>query len=236
MPSETIKLTSADGGSFDAYLAHAPHGPAPAIVVFPSAFGVTDGLRETVDKFAARGFVVAAPDVFWRTLPGPLPQDDASREKAIARYKAFDVARGLDDIRTTIDAVKALPECNGKVAVLGYCMGGRYAFLGLTRLGADAAVAFHGNNIDDHLDEASQLRDPKMSFHFGAEDPQIPMDTVKTIKGALEGFPQVMIYVYPTCKHGFAQIGGRAHDPAATELAERRAFEMLDGLKTPVSA
>jgi carboxymethylenebutenolidase len=236
MASENIKLASVDGGSFDAYIAHAPHGPAPGIVVFPSAYGANDGLLATVDSFAARGFVVIAPDVFWRTIPGGLPHEPASREKVMQRFKEFDVARGIDDIGTAMAYLKSLPECNGKVAVLGFCMGGRYAFLSLTRLGADAAAAFHGNDIEKHLDEASKLRDPKMSFHFGEEDPQIPMDTVKLVKGGLEGFPGVMIYTYPGCKHGFAQSNAPAYDAAAAELAYRRAFEMLDGLKTPVTA
>jgi len=236
MPSETIKLASVDRGSFDAYLAHPPHGPAPAIVVWYSAFGLTDGLIQTVDAFAARGYLMIVPEVFWRTHPGPLPQTDEGREKAVARYKAFDVARGLDDLKVTIDAARAMPECNGKVAVMGYCMGGRYAFLGVARLGADAAVTFHGNSIGEHLDEAGTLHNPQMSLHYGAEDPQIPMDEVRAVKGALEGFPGVMIYVYPGCKHGFAQIGGRAYDAAAAALAEKRALDFLDGLKSPVPA
>jgi carboxymethylenebutenolidase len=235
MASESIKLTSADGGTFDAYLAHPAGGPAPAVVMIHSAFGCNESLCGTADRFAARGFLMIAPDLFWRTHPGPLPQDDAGREKALERYKKFDVERGLDDLRTTIAAVKALPDCNGKVAMMGYCMGGRYAFLGITRLGADAAVSFHGTNIGEHLGEA-QLRNPKMSLHFGGDDPLVPAEEIKAIKGALEGFPEVMIYVYPGAKHGFAQIGSRAYDPAAAELAEKRALDFLDGLKQPVPA
>ena len=236
MASETIKLNALDGGSFDAYVTHPPHGPAPAIVVWYSAFGLTDGLIQAVNQFAAHGYLVIVPEVFWRSLPGPLPQTDEGREKAVGRYKSFDIARGLDDLKVTIDAARAMPECNGKVATMGYCMGGRYAFLGVARFGADAAVTFHGNSIGEHLDEAQNLRNPQLSLHYGSEDPQITMDEVRAVKGALEGFPGVMVYVYPGAKHGFAQIGGRAYDADACALAEKRALDFLDGLKTPVPA
>jgi carboxymethylenebutenolidase len=236
MASEHIKLTSVDGGTFDAYVAHAAHGPAPTIVVIYSAFGLTDGLRKTVDGFAARGFNVIVPDLFWRVLPGPLPQNDEGRTKALERYGKFDFDRGLDDLRTTFAAARALPESNGKIATLGYCFGGRYAFVGVTQLGADAAVAFHGTAIGKHVDEATACKGKGISFHFGDEDPLIPPDEVAAIKGALEGFPDAMIFRYPGAKHGFAQLGAGAYDASATELAEKRAFDMLDGLKEPVAS
>lgn len=235
MASETIALPAAGGGTYDGELFCPAAGPSPAIVVVPSVFGLNAGLRESAERFARRGYVVLVPDVFWRVHPGPLAHDEAGRAAGIARMERFDREAGLADLGLALAAMRSHPACNGKVAVMGYCFGGRYAYLALTRLGADAAVSFHGVGIEEHLDEATRVRAP-LSFHFGDEDPWVPLDAVKRIKGALEGYATAMIYRYPGARHGFAQNGSAAFDAAACELAERRAFDTLDGLKAPVSA
>lgn len=232
MSTETIALSGAGGGTYDGFLALPPAGspPAPAIVIVPSVFGLTEGLRGTVERFAALGYLVLVPDVFWRTHPGPLGTHEPERSQALARMEAFDRELGLADLQIALDTMRARPECNGKAAVMGYCFGGRYAYLALTRLGADAAVSFHGVGIGEHLDEANKVRAP-LSFHFGDEDSWAPLEEVKQIKGALEGYATAMIYRYPGAKHGFAQVGSAAYDAEVCALAEKRAFETLATLK-----
>jgi len=226
--SKTLKIPSAEGPSFDAYLAMPDHGPAPAVIIVPSFFGVNEGLRSTIDGFAARGFIVIAPDPFWRTLPGPLGPE--GRAAAIQRMKDYKYDEGISDLRATIGALKSLPEYNGKFALLGYCFGGPLALMGLTRLGADAGVAFHGTGMQAYLDEFDLVSKP-FSFHFGEDDPVVPLDQVELIRAALAG-KDGEIYVYDGAKHGFAQIEGSNWDPVAGPLAEDRAFAVLERLKT----
>jgi carboxymethylenebutenolidase len=166
--------------------------------------GLPAGSRTTLERFVARGYDVLAVDV-----------DDAAGVEAGLTA----VARGMQALRERTTA--------GKVAVVGYGFGGRYAFLALTRLAADAAAAFHGSGIGAHLAEAPNAKQP-LSLHFGDDDAYVPFEEVRAIKGALEGFATTEIYRYPGVGQGFAMREDAGfNEPAALE-AERRVFAFLD--------
>jgi len=174
MPSAEITYTTRNDETFTGYLS-SPDGDAkvPGIVLITAIFGIDDEMKELSDAWTDDGFVVSTPDIFWRVMPGPT----ADMEKAFARYEAFDADQGMLDIEDLINDLKSRPQCNGKVAVLGFCFGGRYAHLAAARLGADAAGSYHGTRIGEHLDEVDQVTCP-VSFHFGADDPFVPMEEV----------------------------------------------------------
>jgi carboxymethylenebutenolidase len=178
----------------------------PGIVLVGVAPG--EGLRATLERYNARGYTAIAPDVV-----------DAS-----------DVAGTLRAIEAARDALAAHAGANGNVAVAGYGHGGRYAYLAVTQLGADAGIAFHGIGIGLHLDEASKVKKP-LSLHFADDDQFVPLAEVRAIKGALEGFATTEIYRYPGLHQGFAESGNPAYDEAGAREAERRAFEVLDRLR-----
>jgi carboxymethylenebutenolidase len=169
--------------------------------------GVPAEEHTTLERYAARGYAVVAAHVGATT----------------------DVGDGLAAVRAAMDVLATRPECNGTIAVAGYGYGGRFAFLGVTRLGADAAVAFHAIGIGAHLDEASRVKKP-LSFHFGDADECVPFEEVRAIKGALEGFGTTEIYRYPGVQQGFALAGSAGYDAEAAGQAERRVFAILDRL------
>ena len=228
----TIKIAASGRGSFDAYLTLPEQRPAPAIIAVSSIYGVTRGMIETLDRYAKRGFIVIAPDVFWRTQPGPL--EGNRRAEAQARLDAYDIAAGMDDLRDTRDVLASLPEWNGKFAVLGFCFGGQHAFLALARLGADAGVSFHGTSIQHYLDEAPAVTKP-FSFHFAAEDDLVPLHDVERIRQALAGKPGEII-VHAGATHGFSRTDSNGYNAAVAHAAEKSAFALLDGLKSAVPA
>ncbi len=230
--SKTISITSHDGRTFEAYLALPPAGPAPAIVAVPSIFGVTAGFKETLDRYASKGFIVIAPDPFWRTQPGPLT--GAQMEAAQARKNAYNEADGLDDLKRTVDVLKAMPEFNGKWGIFGFCFGGRLSFLGITRLGADAAAAFHGTAIHTALDEADKITKP-YSFHYGADDHIIPLEQIDKVRTALAG-KDGEIYVYEGAGHSFALPDNPNYHESAARASEDRALAIFDRLKDGVVA
>src|SRR6202789_243907 len=113
----------APDGKFGAYIARPAALPAPAVVVLQELFGVNADIRATCDELAAQGFIAIAPDLFWRQEPGVDlgVTSEADWQHGLRLYAAFDRDAGVRDIKDTLDAVAKLPECTGKVAVLGYC-------------------------------------------------------------------------------------------------------------------
>src|SRR5579883_357647 len=215
--SKEITVKAADGGSFSAYMALPKTTPAPAIIVITSIFGTDQEMRDLVDRYAEAGFIGIVPDIFWRIEPGPLSHtDEQQRQRAYARMKAFDVDKGVSDIKSIAEMLTSMKEYNGKFAVAGFCFGGRYAFLSATRLGASAAVAFHGTAIGQD---------------FGDNDAAVPMEEVEAIKAALKHNPQAEIFVYPGAQHGYTSPSRPAYDAEATRLSFERAMRVLETLK-----
>ena len=211
MPSSDITYTTRANETFDGYLT-VPDGDAkvPGIVVVTSIFGVDDEMKELMDAFAADGFAVSVPDIFWRVMPGPT----ADFEKARGRMADFDFDQGMLDLEDAINDTRAQPRCNGKVAVLGFCFGGRYAHLSAARFGVDAAGSYHGAGIGLHLDETANVICP-VSFHFGESDPVVPMDEVDRIREAYAGRDDAEIGVYDGAAHNFAMPYKPGYDEAA---------------------
>lgn len=226
MPSTEITYATRKDETFTGYLSSPDgDGPFPGILLITAIFGIDDEMKELSDAWAADGFVVSTPDIFWRVMPGPT----ADMDKAFARYEAFDADQGMLDIEDLIADLKARPQCNGKVAVLGFCFGGRYAHLAAARLGVDAAGSYHGTRIGEHLDEVDQVKCP-VSFHFGAEDPFVPMDEVEAIKAAYAGHANAEIMPHPGASHNFAmpyKEGYVAEVAKASRDAVLRCFQSM---------
>ncbi len=221
--TENVTIATRDGAAMGAELAR-PAAPGVGIVIVGTIYGMDDTMRAIMADWAARGCAVVAPDLFHRTVPGPLGREGAAREKAHARYRDFDVAQGVADLGDAVAWLRHHPACNGKVAAFGYCFGGRYAFLAATRLGVEGAASFHGTQIGLHLDEAPKLACP-ITIHAGDSDPQIPMAEIEATRNALAGKPDAEVQVHAGAAHGFTGKGRASYhevaDRASTAAAER---------------
>jgi carboxymethylenebutenolidase len=227
-----ITIPSSDGGAIPAYIAMPAQTPAPAIVIVPHVFGNDVNTLHWADRFAERGFITIAPDVFWRTIPGAMnPEVPEERAKATERNKQFDRDAGQRDIAAVRDYALALAASNGKWSVAGYCFGGRYTLLAGAYLGADAVVAFHPSRMDLEFEAAAKMTCPA-SYHFGGADESVPMDVVESIQAALKHDALAETYVYPGIKHGFTAKTRPAYDEHAAEMSFERALGVLSKLKT----
>ena len=219
---QEITLTAADGGHFAAYLALPAKLPAPGLVVLPEIFNTNPHIRSVAGGYAADGFIALAPDVFWRQEPANyLPYTDEGRTKARALAAELDTDQFVRDLGDMVAALRARPDCIGKMGVMGFCLGGKLAYLASTRLPIDAAVSYYGVQIDQHLDEADRRSCPIL-MHFAENDPHVPPPTVAAIRARMGGEPGVDIHVYPGTGHGFNRAGFPPYAPEAAALARQR--------------
>lgn len=225
---DRIQIQGRDG-SFGAYIARPKTLPAPAVVVLHEVFGVNADIREHCDKLAEEGFLAVAPDLFWRIEPGVdlSVTSQPDWEHGLKLYQAFDRDAAAKDAKDAVDAVAKLPECNGKVALLGYCLGGLMTFITAARYGVHAGVAFHGAETEKYLNEAGGLKAPLL-MHLAEEDEFMSKDAQAEIKTALADKPNVTIYSYPGQYHAFSRINGVHYNVEAAALANRRTSEFLE--------
>jgi carboxymethylenebutenolidase len=216
-------------GAFGAYIARPKTLPAPAVVVLQELFGVNADIRKHCDELAAQGFIAIAPDLFWRQEPGVdlSVTSEADWQHGLRLYQAYDRDAGARDVTDTVESIARLPECTGKVAVLGYCLGALMTFLTAVRYDVDAAVAYHGGDTDKYLGEVDGLHAPLL-MHLAEEDEFISKPAQAAIKAALASKPNATVYSYPGQRHAFSRHDGAHYNAEAAVLANRRTSEFLN--------
>jgi carboxymethylenebutenolidase len=223
------KITiSTPDGDFDAYVALPAQTPAPAILVIQEIFGVNQVMRDICDKLAGEGYVACCPDLFWRIEPGIDITDKTEAEwaRAFELFQAFDVEKGVADITATLSALRGHDATNGKVGSVGYCLGGKMAFLTASRTDCDCSVSYYGVGLDELLGEAANIKKPLL-MHMASEDQFVPKEAQAKIKEALKGHPQITLHVYEGNDHAFAREGGAHYDAAAAKLANQRSADFF---------
>jgi carboxymethylenebutenolidase len=224
-PSNTQWIEIAPG--FGGYLALPPAGTGPGLVLWQEIFGVNEHIQAVAEQYALDGFVVLAPDTFWRQAPRvQLGYEGADRDRAMTLMKAYAPADALADIGAAVVALRARPEVGGaKVGSFGYCMGGRLAFLSAAMAGVDAAVAFYGGGIHLQLDRAAAISVP-MQFHYAEHDDNIPLDAVERVRAAMAG-KAAEFHIYPGAHHGFNCWARASYHAPSAALAHGRALAFL---------
>ncbi|WP_109126439.1 dienelactone hydrolase family protein [Dyella sp. C11] len=215
-------------GTFSVYIEWPAATPAPVVVLLHEVFGVNNDMRQSCRELADQGFIALAPELFWRKERGlDLNHwSEAEWKKGLGLYDAYDFDQGVGDVEAVVAMGRALPESNGKVGVMGYCLGGLMTFLTAARSKVDAAVVYYGGGTQNHLKDADTLHSP-LIMHQGTDDEFIPPDAQAKIKAALEGKPNVTFYAYPGCSHAFARHTGVHYDADAAKLANGRTYAFL---------
>jgi carboxymethylenebutenolidase len=225
MAGKTIKVKVEDGGEYSAYLATPQKGSGPGLIMLAEIFGTNQTMRNTADYFAEEGYVVLVPDLFWRLEPDvQLGYEPSDVEKGRAYLAKLNIDLCVQDIGAGVETLRVLPECDGKVGVIGFCLGGRLAYLAAARLDVDAAVAYYGGRINEHLDEAPKC---PIVMHFGAQDQSIPMEAVEAVQKAFADRDDVETYVYPDAGHGFSNKDRSSHHKPSAMVAHSRTIALL---------
>ena len=232
MASSTIRIPSSSGGAFDCYLAlPATADKTPAVVLANAIVGVDRDLRDLADEFASHGYIAAAPDLFWRTTPGPLTHEDPrTRPRGLPRLEK--IKTGEPDLADTLKAVRALPQHNGRAMAMGLCYGGPYAILGPKRLGFDAGVSCHSTQLVDFLHEIEGVTQP-ICILWGDQDFAAPPEVREAYQAISARQQNVEVHVFPGIVHGYMMPGSpQAYSAPTRDFSMKRALAILEGLRT----
>lgn len=213
-------------GQFNAYCAKPDGAPRGAIVVIQEIFGINPGIRKKCDDLAALGYLAIAPDLFWRIEPGVEldPDVPAEFQRALELMGKFNQDQGVRDLEASVRKARALS--GGKVGIVGYCLGGRLAYMCAARTDVDASVGYYAVGIDGLLGEKNAISRPLM-LHIAGADHFVSKEVQAAMHAGLDDHPRVTLWDYPGEDHGFATEIGKRRSEAAAELADKRTVEFF---------
>lgn len=225
--SEMVTISTLDGdNSFNTYVARPAGTPKAAIVVIQEIFGINAGIRRKCDKLAEDGYLAVAPDLFWQFEDGIELDPDIEPEmnKALDLFGKFDQDQGIRDIEAAIKFARS--QGCAKVGAVGYCLGGRLAYMTAARTDSDATVGYYAVGIDNLLHEKHAIANPLM-LHIPTEDGFVDKATQKAMHEGLDDHPKVVLHDYEGLDHGFATEFGKRRSEEAANLADSRTSEFF---------
>jgi carboxymethylenebutenolidase len=211
-----IQIKAHDGGTFKAYVAIPETTPAAAIIVIQEIFGINAEMREKCDTLAKQGYLAVCPDLFWRI----------QLERAFELFGLFDLDNGVRDLQSTLQHLRHDERTTGKVGCIGYCLGGKLAYIMAAKTDIDASVSYYGVGIQDMLDDAHGINKPLL-MHIAGEDKFVSHEAQAQIKAGLQGNSAIEIHSYAGVEHAFARGNGMHYNEEAATLANGRTADFL---------
>jgi carboxymethylenebutenolidase len=232
MLTKDIKIRSREGGAFDCYLVTPDTDEkVPAIVLASAVHGVDADIRAIADEFASHGCIAAAPDLFWRSVPGPLPRDDDRAAKR-SQPRLERIKAGEADMADTLAELRKQPQFNGRAVAMGFCYGGPYAILGPKRLGYEAGVSCHGTQLGDFIKELEGVTKP-VCIIWGDQDHAAPPPVQEAYRAVPARMTNVQVHIFPGVLHGYMMRGNaKAFHQATRDFSMKQAFALIDALRT----
>jgi carboxymethylenebutenolidase len=219
---------STDDGALPAYLWRPDSGSGPGLVLVQEIFGVSRYIQQRAADLAAAGYVVLAPELYWRLDPSPIDESQPDAlDAAMERVGRLDWDAAVADTVAALGDLSTREQVSGGVGLVGFCLGGGLAFAAAARERPDVLVSYYGSSIPDLLDLAPRVTAPSL-HHFGLADDYLDRDTVERIRRAVTAGPgTVQFETYPGANHAFDNPDFRFHDPESSSLAWRRTVEFL---------
>jgi carboxymethylenebutenolidase len=216
---QMIELKTKDGQTISAYKAEPSGKPRGGVVVIQEIWGVNSHIRNVADGYAKEGYVAVAPAIFDRVEKG-ITMDQYTQE---TMGRGFSLMQKVNQDKAMLDIQAAVDEASkaGKVGVVGFCFGGRLAWLAAARVnGISASVPYYGGGIPDLASEKPKV---PVILHFGEKDQHIPVASVQQFQKA---HPDLPVYMY-NADHGFNCDQRGSYDAASAKLARERTLEFL---------
>lgn len=222
------EIQAHDGGRFQAHIVMPDKTPAAAVIVIQEIFGINRDVRVKCEELADMGFIGIAPDLFWRIEPGIELYDSNPEElqRAFQLFGEFNVDLGIKDLQSTLDFIRKHPACNGHVGAVGYCLGGKLAYMLAAASDLDAAVSYYGVGLETMLDQADRIKEPIL-LHIAGNDQFVPKAAQDKIIETLKDHDTAETFHYPGMDHAFARINGMHYNEQAANLANERTATFL---------
>ncbi|HEY3059905.1 MAG TPA: dienelactone hydrolase family protein [Chloroflexota bacterium] len=220
LSDSTEVVTTHDGGRMPAFIARPKSGNGPGVVVLQEIFGVTAYIKQRARDLAELGYVAIAPQLYWRLgsdveLPENTPE---GLQQAFGYMQRLDQAQAVDDAAATLEHLRKMPATSGKAGALGFCMGGRLAYMLAAASNPDAVVSYYGSGIASQLQDAPRIAAP-IVFHFGAADQYLPLEEAHRIRDAFSNHPGTEVHVHEGAGHAFDNPSPMFHHAAAARDA-----------------
>ena len=219
--TEQIRI---DAGELGAHVAIPEAGVGPGLLLIHEIFGVNDYIQDAARRLSELGYVVLAPDLYWRTQPGLALSnaDDANIPRAFEAVRRLDKSAAAQDSLAALELLRSLPEvasAQGRAGVLGFCLGGGLAYRVAVQGDPDVAVCYYGSTIPDELDDAAAISCPTL-MHWGGADPYIPREQVDAVAAMAAGNDAIECHVHEGAGHAFDNsLSATFHEPAAAARA-----------------
>lgn len=227
MSTRNITIAEEGGKTLTGYLSLPPAGRGPGLLLLQEVYGTNADIRGLADLFAAQGYVVLAPDVFFWRHGADTIWAYADRDKAVKALNDLGgAAQVAADIPAAWRALKALPEVDGPVGILGFGFGGILGFGGAVEgtIDPDFGLAYFPARLA--LDKADRVSQPWI-FHFPENDAVAEERLFARTVGALKDRADAEVHFYPEIGHGFAIPGRPEFDGAEAGRAHARSFAFL---------
>jgi carboxymethylenebutenolidase len=229
-PDASLTVQTHDGRRMPAFVARPESGAGPGMVLLQEIFGLTDYIKSRARDLARMGYVVVAPELYWRLGPNVTTDEtsESGLQEAFGYFSRLDVPQAVDDAVATLEHVRAMPETHGRAGVLGFCLGGRLAYEVGVRSTPDVVVSYYGSGIADRLEDAPSLQAPVI-FHFGGADEYLPPQQVEQIRQRFQERTDAEVHVYPGAGHAFDNFRAPMfHRPDAAQASWPRTVAFLE--------
>ncbi|HEV7721694.1 MAG TPA: dienelactone hydrolase family protein [Iamia sp.] len=226
-PATTLAVPR-DDGSMDMPVWLPEGGSGPGVVLVQEIFGVGEWIRAVATELAQAGYVVGAPDLYWRIAPGFAPEhDEAGIGAAFEMVGRLDVPGAVGDTVAALSALAGHDAVTGTPAVMGYCLGGTIAWLAAAEGEPAACVSYYGSGVADAAERVADIGCPTL-LHFGGADPFISSEQVAIVAAAVETVERVELHVHAGAGHAFENDRAEQfHDPDATVVSRAQTLEFL---------
>ena len=193
--SRTVPVPCGDAGDMPLHVWIPASGSGPGILLIQEIFGVGPYIRAVAGRLADAGYVVGAPEVFWRFAPGwESTHDQAGLEASFEKVRQLDAAAAAQDCSRALGRLAALDEVQGEPGVMGFCLGGTLAWSVAAGDEPSVCVSYYGSGVPQMLDQIDHVTCPTL-FHFGNDDAYIPVEGVEALNAAIAGQPNFVLNV-----------------------------------------